>query len=234
MKQESAGPATLVALAQASVANARDYLDEAQWLLRRQRWGRAQTFAILGREELGKASAYIMSIVTPRALGDQVLVGIREHKVKLAIEEMSRVISAYMLGDHQIPELTLMDGFAAISGITVADNDAKKQGMYVDYRDGAIHRPTDGTPREAKKAVAKLRSAIESSPQLTDAGYHQFLLQLDHATAMVDALWTRLAEAAGSDEEDALPRALAAVMAAVRTGSPLPEIANNRSEPEQT
>lgn len=92
MNRERADPAVIIELAQASVANAQDYLDEAQWLLRRQRWGRAQVFAILGREELGKASVYLLMVQLP-AMRDLLPIDIRDHKAKLGIAEVFQRIA---------------------------------------------------------------------------------------------------------------------------------------------
>lgn len=133
-------PAVLVDLVEASVANAQDYLHEAQWLLRRQRWGRAQVFAILGREELGKASVYLLMVLMP-GMRELVPLEFRDHKAKLVVAEISQRVSAHMVGGTQVPGLELIEAFAGVGEITGADNLAKKRGMYVDFEDGVTYRP---------------------------------------------------------------------------------------------
>lgn len=217
----AADPAMLLAVAQAAVANAQNYLEEAQWFLRRQRWGRAQTFAILGREELGKAAAYMTIVMLPLGVRSTMLVGKMEHRAKLSIGEMMQAVMSYMASSGGSAAESVLDGIKMMDELTQPDNEAKKQGLYVDYRDEVVHVPGDVTPAQAKKAVEKLREAIKSSPQLTDRGFHSFLLQQEASYSdFMREMRDRMTAIGDSKDEASFSNALTEFMTDVRAQVP--------------
>lgn len=104
---------------------------------------------------------------------------IRDHKTKLMITEISQLIMTFITGGTYAAE-DLVNAMIRTAPITADENLAKQRGLYVDYLDGAVHKPTDVTAKQARKAVAMLREAIEASPQLTERFASRFEYISEH------------------------------------------------------
>jgi hypothetical protein len=139
------------------------------------------------------------AVMMPPEVRAQTSLGVLDHKVKLAFEEMSRIAVAWLMGGTNADLASVVSGLPTV---TAEDNLAKQRGLYVDYRDGHVRTPADVTPAAAKKAVARLRAAIKAAPQLTDAGFHQHLLQPDSETVtFMAAVWARFAAVLQIDDD---------------------------------
>jgi AbiV family abortive infection protein len=190
----------LAGLAQASIRNAGDLLDDARFLLAAGRVPRAHALAILALDEIGKSALCVLALVpSPEPFygnksGD-FWAAWRDHGDKLtwaraslgvlvrepsgpAAEEIARSISAARHG-----------------------NKRKEDSLYVDYRDGKILEPAGFAVSETQDAIAgaeELFAPIAAAVGAISAATAQ---NLEDCREPLASLWEKAARGPGDAEE---------------------------------
>jgi AbiV family abortive infection protein len=192
----------LAALAQASVDNAGALLDDAGFLLDAGRAPRAHALAILALEEIGKAHLCLIALIPmPEPFygtkGGDFWAAWRSHSDKLTWA------LAFLGALVRKPERSAAEEIVQ-SMAKARDGDRRKQdGLYVDYRGGAILAPDQIGVPEAQAVVAVASELFDVAALSVGAVATAAAENLDNVRDMLAPFWDGVA-AGTVDLEEAL------------------------------
>jgi AbiV family abortive infection protein len=153
--------------AMASATTARSHLQAAVCLLHGEFWGPAHAVAVIAFEEIGKAWLSTIAMLSPDELRQEFPFGDleRNHQVKLSAARSVRALLTVVRGDQGAPR-NVAEALADLGTLAREDNQAKQRGLYTDYIDGTIRRPSDITEEQARAMVAAVEDVLDNAGPL--------------------------------------------------------------------
>ncbi len=184
----------LLALFQATKANAGDLISDAELLADVGRFPRAHALATLAHEEIGKAQLCLLAVMLTEITPEEFWDAFKSHTGKLIrVTGFGRMTSAEPIGP-------VAEYAKIVKGHSSSAHTRKLRGLYVDYKSRRVLLPSQVKEKEAKNQIRSAREALA----LTEWAFP--LDHLDWAIGQMSGLIGALKEAA--KDQDALAGAL--------------------------
>jgi AbiV family abortive infection protein len=160
----------LIKLALAAKANAREWIGDAEAMLRLKRWPRAYAFSTVALEEYGKAAFCLSFSSLPRELYPASLFW------EFLTGHLSKLLMAYQFVIFMQKPSAMAETMQALGRVVYDTNEAKKRGLYADFdEEGRVREPSTIDKVTARSQVRAVRKMLNAPGPMNNASYIQWL-----------------------------------------------------------